>query len=81
MIGGGIGGTASAYFLRQLFGAGKVKIHLYERERIGGRLATVPVHGQFYETGGSIIHPRNKYMQSFVKTFGKDRLAVDFFIF
>lgn len=70
VIGGGIGGTATSYFLTQLFGAGKVNIDIYEARQIGGRLATVDVAGRSYETGGSIIHPRNKYMVSFVKTFG-----------
>lgn len=70
IIGGGIGGTSTAYFLRQLFGAGKVDIDIYEARKIGGRLATVDVAGRNYETGGSIIHPRNKYMVSFVKSFG-----------
>lgn len=70
VIGGGIGGTATSYFLTQLFGAGKVHIDIYEARQIGGRLATVDVAGRNYETGGSIIHPRNKYMVSFVKTFG-----------
>ncbi|KAE8747686.1 hypothetical protein FOCC_FOCC005665 [Frankliniella occidentalis] len=48
----------------------KVDIDIYEARQIGGRLATVDVSGRNYETGGSIIHPRNKYMVSFVKNFG-----------
>lgn len=79
VIGGGIGGTSTAYFMRQLFGAGKVDIDVYEARKIGGRLATVDVAGRNYETGGSIIHSRNKYMMSFLKNFGTSFL--NFMIF
>ena len=70
IIGGGIGGTSTGFFLRQLFGPDKVDIDIYEARKIGGRLATVDVAGRYYETGGSIVHSRNKYMMSFLKSFG-----------
>ena len=58
IVGGGIGGSSSAYFIsRELPGA---NITVFEKERLGGRLATVTVGGREYETGGSIIHPANK---------------------
>lgn len=71
IVGGGIGGTATAYFLQELFGD-NVIIDLYESERIGGRLATIPIGEHEYEVGGSIIHPKNQYMLNFVPKLGKD---------
>lgn len=34
-------------------------------------MATTPVAGSYYETGGSILHPSNKYMANFVQELGK----------
>ncbi|XP_048876584.1 prenylcysteine oxidase 1 [Brienomyrus brachyistius] len=69
VIGAGIGGTATAFFLRQEFGAG-IKIDVFEAGTVGGRLATVKVGDEGYETGGSIIHPLNLHMKHFVDTLG-----------
>lgn len=69
IIGAGIGGTSAAYYLRQKFGK-DVKIDLFERGEVGGRLATMTVQGQEYETGGSVIHPLNLHMKRFVKDLG-----------
>ncbi|KAL0278843.1 UNVERIFIED_CONTAM: hypothetical protein PYX00_000533 [Menopon gallinae] len=68
IIGGGIGGTSCAYFLRSLFGD-SVGLDLYEAENIGGRLSVVSFGGKNYEVGGSIIHSRNKYMTKFLNLF------------
>ncbi|XP_048459841.1 prenylcysteine oxidase-like isoform X2 [Rhincodon typus] len=69
VVGAGIGGSSAAYFLRREFGP-NVKIDVYEKGTIGGRLATVTVNGQQYEIGGSVIHPLNLHMQDFVKHLG-----------
>lgn len=69
IIGAGIGGTSAAYYLRQKFGK-DVKIDIYERGEVGGRLATLTVQGQEYEAGGSVIHPLNLHMKRFVKDLG-----------
>ncbi|KAM6221157.1 prenylcysteine oxidase 1 [Rhynchocyon petersi] len=69
VIGAGIGGTSAAYYLRQKFGS-DVKIDLFERGEVGGRLATLTVEGQEYESGGSVIHPLNLHMKRFVKELG-----------
>ncbi|XP_064601062.1 prenylcysteine oxidase 1-like [Liolophura sinensis] len=69
IIGGGIGGTTTAYYLRKLFG-NKASIDLFEAKQIGGRVSTVVVNGREYESGASIIHPRNQYMVNFTKLFG-----------
>ncbi|XP_060747232.1 prenylcysteine oxidase-like [Tachysurus vachellii] len=69
VIGAGIGGTATAHFLRQHFGP-EVRIDVFEKRDVGGRLATVTVNNQAYETGGSIIHSLNLHMQDFMKQLG-----------
>lgn len=69
IIGGGIGGTSCAYFLREIL-KDLVKIDIYEGNKVGGRLATAIMNdGNEYETGGSVIHSRNKYMSDFVSHF------------
>ncbi|XP_062867520.1 prenylcysteine oxidase-like [Trichomycterus rosablanca] len=69
IIGAGIGGTATAHFLRQHFGP-EVAIDVFEKGVVGGRLATVTVNNQDYESGGSIIHSLNLHMQDFMKQLG-----------
>ncbi|XP_065143309.1 prenylcysteine oxidase 1-like [Paramisgurnus dabryanus] len=69
VIGAGIGGTATAHFLRQHFGP-EVRIDVFEKNSVGGRLATVTVNHQDYESGGSIIHSLNLHMQDFVQQLG-----------
>ncbi|KAG7223954.1 hypothetical protein INR49_015211 [Caranx melampygus] len=69
VVGAGIGGTAAAFYLRQEFGAG-VKIDVFEPEAIGGRLATVKIGDNEYETGGSVIHPLNLHMKHFIEKLG-----------
>lgn len=73
VVGGGIGGTAVAYYLRQEFGPG-VKIDVFEPGNIGGRLATVKVGDNEYETGGAVIHPLNLHMKHFIEKLGKVQL-------
>ncbi|XP_023654471.1 prenylcysteine oxidase 1-like [Paramormyrops kingsleyae] len=76
IVGAGIGGTATAHFLRQHFGP-EVRIDVFENGTVGGRLATVTVNHQDYESGGSIIHSLNLHMQDFVKHLGlKHRRSV-----
>ena len=50
VIGGGIGGSTAAYFIREQLGD-DVDIFLYEKDRIGGRVATVKMGDRFYESG------------------------------
>ncbi|KAG8442595.1 hypothetical protein GDO86_011402 [Hymenochirus boettgeri] len=69
VVGAGIGGSAVTYFLQQQFGA-QVQIDLYEADRIGGRLATLTVNNQQYESGSPYIHSLNLHMQGFVKHLG-----------
>lgn len=69
VVGAGIGGTATAYYLRQEFGPG-VKIDVFESGSVGGRLGTVKMGDHEYEVGGSIIHPLNLHMKHFVDKLG-----------
>ncbi|XP_005735352.1 prenylcysteine oxidase 1 [Pundamilia nyererei] len=69
VVGAGIGGAATAYYLRQEFGPG-VKIDVFEDGSVGGRLATVKIGDNEYETGGSVIHPLNLHMKHFVDKLG-----------
>ena len=71
IIGGGIGGASASHFLTELF-KNYVEIDLFEPKKLGGRLANIEVGGNEYEAGGSVIHPRNKYMQDFVKILGEN---------
>ncbi|KAF1378411.1 hypothetical protein PFLUV_G00190270 [Perca fluviatilis] len=69
VVGAGIGGSATAHFLRQHFGP-EVQVDVFEKGEVGGRLATVTVNHNDYESGGSIIHSLNLHMQEFVKQLG-----------
>lgn len=69
VVGAGIGGSATAHFLRQHFGP-EVQVDVFEKGEVGGRLATVTVNHHDYESGGSIIHSLNLHMQEFVKVLG-----------
>ncbi|NXS28270.1 PCYOX oxidase, partial [Pomatostomus ruficeps] len=75
VVGGGIGGSATAYFLRQKFGR-SVELHVLEKAAVGGRLDTLDVEGAAYEAGGSVIHPLNLHMKHFVKELGLSAASV-----
>lgn len=70
IIGGGIGGSSCAHYMRKQFG-NDADIVLFESSVLGGRLATVEIGNRLYESGGSIIHPENKYMVEFAKSLSK----------
>ncbi|XP_014225239.1 prenylcysteine oxidase-like isoform X1 [Trichogramma pretiosum] len=65
IIGAGIGGSSAAHFLTKPFR--NAEIHVFEKNVVGGRLSLVKFGNEEFEAGGAIIHPRNKYMQEFVK--------------
>lgn len=71
IVGGGIGGTSCAYFLRETF-KDFAEIDIYEGDTVGGRLATMTmIDGNEYETGGAVLHMRNRYMSDFVDNLGE----------
>jgi len=69
IVGGGIGGCTTALFLRQELGD-DVEISVFEKEKIGGRVATVKVGKRFYESGGAVLHPANRHMANLTQTLG-----------
>ncbi|KAM3725832.1 Prenylcysteine oxidase [Dirofilaria immitis] len=75
IIGGGIGGASSAYFLRTLVPSeANIEINLFNHGNIGGRLTTVqmPYNGKIrmFEAGGSVLHPANLYLKNWMEKFG-----------
>ena len=72
VVGGGIAGCSTAWFLRQALGE-SAALTVYETEpQLGGRLATLDVAGTPVESGGTIIHETNRYLADFV-----DRLQLE----
>ncbi|KFR05122.1 Prenylcysteine oxidase-like, partial [Nipponia nippon] len=57
------------YFRQQHFGP-QVQLDVYEAAGVGGRLATVTVNKQQYESRGASIHALSLHMQDFVKILG-----------
>ena len=39
--------------------------------QVGGRLRNVPINGDEYEAGGSVIHEMNLYMKRFADELGE----------
>ena len=39
--------------------------------QVGGRLRNVPINGDEYEAGGSVIHEMNLYMNRFADELGE----------
>jgi len=70
VIGHGVGGTATAYFLQQLLG-NSVELHVFADEKIGGRTGVVEFSGKKFEAGASIIHKKNHYMSGLSANFCK----------
>ncbi|VDN33824.1 unnamed protein product [Gongylonema pulchrum] len=76
IIGGGIGGASSAYFLRKLTPPGtELVLHLFNHGPVGGRVATVQMQhdgkDRMFEAGGSVIHQANAYIKRWMKEFGR----------
>lgn len=78
IIGGGIGGASSAFFLSEL-APEKIQIDLYEARVLGGRIATTIINNQPYEVGATIIHETNEYMDYFCEKYGM--VSLNYLIF
>ena len=79
IVGAGVGGCLSAYFLREL-GGQNLDLHVWEKnpaQVVGGRTAVMEFQGHVYETGGSVIHTGNKYLVDLAKKFGEMRAIAD----
>ena len=70
VIGYGIGGTATAYFLRELLGA-SVELHVFSDGKIGGRIGVVEIGGKRFEAGAANIHKKNHYVNELSAKLGK----------
>ena len=71
IIGAGISGSSCAYFLKQMFDS-RADITVFDKsDQVGGRLRTLDFNNRKYELGGSILHPSNLYMKSFLEICGK----------
>ena len=46
-------------------------IDIYEKGRVGGRLATVEINGQLYDSGATVLHPSNIYSVNFLDVLGE----------
>jgi oxygen-dependent protoporphyrinogen oxidase len=67
VIGGGISGIASAFFLKQR----NIQVDLYEsEERIGGRIGSEPLLGRWLDFGGKNIGKNYYLFRDFVRECG-----------
>jgi prenylcysteine oxidase/farnesylcysteine lyase len=73
IIGAGVGGTALAYWLRELYGE-DVELTIVSDGAIGGRCQSVRVGGRDYEGGAAIISELNEYMRGFMRRLGLTEL-------
>ncbi|XP_075397908.1 prenylcysteine oxidase 1-like [Tenrec ecaudatus] len=69
VVGAGIGGSAVAHFLQQHFGP-RVQMDVFEKGTVGGRLATISVNKQHYESGAASFHSLSLHMQDFLRLLG-----------
>uniref|UniRef100_A0A7S0DX81 Prenylcysteine lyase domain-containing protein n=1 Tax=Hanusia phi TaxID=3032 RepID=A0A7S0DX81_9CRYP len=75
VVGSGIGGASSSYFLRRLVGS-EVEVHVFEAEgRVGGRckaLKHTVSNGKekLFEVGASIIFDKNHYSRKISRELG-----------
>ncbi|KAG9439695.1 hypothetical protein H6P81_019860 [Aristolochia fimbriata] len=69
VIGGGIGGSSLAYFLKSYSSDQNISsIRIFEKSGVvGGRMATVEVAGDKFEAGASVIHPKNMHAIRFAQ--------------
>jgi protoporphyrinogen oxidase len=51
----------------------QIQIQIFEKsDQIGGRIDSFEYFNRFYETGGTILHPKNLYMNEFLKISSND---------
>ncbi|OMO56038.1 Prenylcysteine lyase [Corchorus olitorius] len=76
IVGGGIGGSSVAHFLRQYFHPTTTQptspnIKIFERRSVvGGRMGLVNIGGETFEAGASILHPKNYHARNYSKLLG-----------
>ncbi|MDP4106150.1 MAG: FAD-dependent oxidoreductase [Bacillota bacterium] len=73
IIGSGVSGSAVAYFLHKSLRE-QVETVVFEKEdRIGGRIRSIKIGEEEWETGGSIIHSENQYLSRIVDELGLEK--------
>lgn len=71
IIGAGIGGTSTAYFLRNFSQNFEHDIHVFEAGgKPGGRVSTIEFEGDYFDSGASIIHEKNFHLVRFARLLG-----------
>lgn len=82
VVGGGIGGLATAYFLTHAYsgppsGAAGLHVTLLEASsRLGGKISTEEVAGQAVDAGPDVIMTRSRVVEQFLRELGlTDRLS------
>ncbi|XP_075217858.1 prenylcysteine oxidase 1-like [Lycorma delicatula] len=70
IIGGGIAGSSTAFFLRELF-MDKIDIDIYEKDDVCGRLFITRFDGEDYEVGNWDMIDGDEYIQFFTNRFRK----------
>eukprot|EP00434_Breviolum_minutum_P039441 symbB.v1.2.035027.t1/scaffold4633.1/size37115/2 len=73
VVGAGLGGCSAARFCREEFP--DAEIHVFERDRVGGRARVFQHAGHSYEAGASIIHEQNQYLSDFADEFQLEKLT------
>ena len=80
-MGGGISGSATAHFLRTYSTdetKTSIEIEIFEKESmVGGRMSSIELsEGEFFESGGTILHPKNYHSLRFTELLGLKRLKI-----
>ena len=73
IVGAGITGSSSAYFVREaLEGYGdNLQLTVFESsDRLCGRMRSAWLDGKPYEVGAAVAHPKNQYLGEFVDILG-----------
>ncbi|CAE8646285.1 unnamed protein product, partial [Polarella glacialis] len=63
ILGGGIGGSAVAVWLRDLLGDEQVELVMFQNSPVGGRCQVIELDGQHYEAGAAIVSEMNVLFQ------------------
>ncbi|KAL3154565.1 hypothetical protein ABBQ32_014022 [Trebouxia sp. C0010 RCD-2024] len=73
IIGGGIGGSFTAYNLRRLLNE-SIELHVFEGSKIGGRVQSFSYEDHVHEAGASIVFDKNYYVRDAADQMGLKRV-------
>eukprot|EP01129_Flabellula_baltica_P010080 TRINITY_DN4217_c0_g1_i1.p1 TRINITY_DN4217_c0_g1~~TRINITY_DN4217_c0_g1_i1.p1 ORF type:complete len:460 (-),score=127.88 TRINITY_DN4217_c0_g1_i1:18-1397(-) len=74
IIGGGMGGTASAYYANLLLD--DVDVTVFEKGRVGGRSMVTQFAGLDIEYGGTVYHSANRLFAELSSQFGLENVSL-----